>query len=200
MMAVNGTHTTDDNMEKVVRMQLDLIAFAFASDRARTATLQVGGCNDHTKYMVNGVQAPPFHFISHRVMSDGGSGTAIPNAVQLHHQIDRIHARFFKHFLDRLAAYPLARGRHPAGHQREPVHQLGRRRAPPQRQQRPSHHRRRRGRLPQDRDPPALSGFTNRVLNTIITAAGGRKPNGDPVDNFGDPNTPGLIAEAVAAP
>ena len=110
MQSVNGTHTTDANMEKVVRMQLDLIAFAFGSDRARTATLQVGGCNDHTKYTIKGVQAPPFHFISHRVLSDGGSGTSIPNAVELHHQIDRIHARFFKHFLDRLSAYPMPDG------------------------------------------------------------------------------------------
>ena len=110
LMAVNGTHTTDANMEKVVKLQLDLIAFAFASDRARAATLQVGGCNDHTKYTINGVQAPPYHFISHRVLSDGGSGTRIANAVELHHQIDRIHARFFKHFLDRLAAVSLPEG------------------------------------------------------------------------------------------
>ena len=158
MMAVNGTHTTDANMEKVVKMQLDLIAFAFASDRARSATLQVGGCNDHTKYMINGVQAPPYHFISHRVMSDGGSGTAIQNAVELHHQVDRIHARFFKHFLDRMAAYTLARGRHLAGCQREPVDQLDRRRAPPQRQQRAPHHRRRGRGLPQDRAARALAG------------------------------------------
>src|SRR5690606_16081414 len=99
--AVDGEHTQSARMEEVVRLQLDLIAFAFASDRVRTATLQVGGCNDHTRYIIGGVEAPPFHYISHRVMSDGGSGEAIPNGEELHHQIDRIHARFFRHLLDR---------------------------------------------------------------------------------------------------
>ena len=158
MMAVNGTHTTDANMEKVVKMQLDLIAFAFASDRARSASLQVGGCNDHTKYTINGVQAPPYHFVSHRVLSDGGSGTRIANAVELHHQIDRIHARYFKHFLDRLAAYSMPERRDAAGCEREPVDQLDRRRAAPQREQRPAHHRRRGGGVPEDRPARALAG------------------------------------------
>jgi hypothetical protein len=200
LQAVNGTHTTDANMEKVVRLQLDLIAFAFASDRARSASLQVGGCNDHTKYTINGVQAPPYHFISHRVMSDGGSGTAIQNAVQLHHQIDRIHARYFKHFLDRLAAYSLPEGGTlldasvnlwtnsiadgPPHSGNNVPHIIGGGAA---------------GFLKTGvhlRSP----GPSHRVLNTIISAAGGRKANGDLVDNFGDPNTPGLIAEVVAAP
>jgi hypothetical protein len=112
MMAINTSAavTSDANMEKVVNFQLDLIAYAFASDRVRTATLQVGGCNDHTKYTINGVQAPPFHFISHRVLSDGGSGTSIPDAINLHHEIDKIHARYFKHLLDRMSAYTLPEG------------------------------------------------------------------------------------------
>ena len=111
LQSVNGTHTANDKMEDVVKLQLSLIAFAFASDRARAATMQVGGGNDHTQYRVNGTLAPPYHYISHRVMSDGGSGTSIGNAVDLHHGIDRIHARFFKHFLDRMSAYQLPDGR-----------------------------------------------------------------------------------------
>src|SRR5258708_3000269 len=110
MMAVNGMHTTDANMEKVVNMQLDLLAFAFATDRARTGTLQVGGCNDHTMYNINGKQQPPYHFISHRVMSDGDGGGTIADAVNLHHEIDKIHARYFKHLLDRLSAVNLPTG------------------------------------------------------------------------------------------
>jgi hypothetical protein len=198
MQAVSGSHTTDDNMEKVVRMQLDLMAFAFATDRARTSTLQVGGCNDHTKYTINGVQAPPFHFISHRVMSDGGSGQAIPNAVQLHHQVDRIHARFFKHFLDRLSAYSLPEG----GTLLDSSVNLFTNSVsdgPPHSGNNVPHiiaggaggflktgiHLR-------------LSGATNKVLNTIITAAGVRKANGMPVDDFGDPAAGGLITEIIA--
>jgi hypothetical protein len=198
MMAVNGTHTTDANMEKVVRMQLDLVAFAFATDRARTATLQVGGCNDHTKYTINGVQAPPFHFISHRVLSDGGSGQSIPNAVELHHQIDRIHARYFKHLLDRLAAYTLPEG----GTLLDASVNLFTNSV----SDGPPHSG---NNIPHILAGSAggflktglhlrLTGPTHRVLNTIISAAGVRKDNGDLVDNFGDPATPGLIGELVA--
>ncbi len=198
MQAVSGTHTTDDNMEKVVRMQLDLIAFAFATDRARTATLQVGGCNDHTKYTINGVQVPPFHFISHRVLSDGGSGTAIPNAVELHHQIDRIHARYFKHFLDRLSAYALPGG----GTLLDSSVNLFTNSV----SDGPPH---------SGNNIPAIigggaggflktgihlrtTGFTNKILNTVITAAGVRKPGGEPIDDFGDPAAGGLITDIIA--
>jgi hypothetical protein len=198
MMAVNGTHTTDANMEKVVRMQLDLIAFAFATDRARTATLQVGGCNDHTKYMINGVQAPPFHFISHRVLSDGGSGTSIPNAVELHHQVDRIHARFFKHFLDRMSAYTLPEG----GTLLDASANLFTNSV----SDGPPHS----GNNVPHIIAGGAAGFlktglhvrspgpSHRILNTIISAAGVRKDNGDLVDNFGDPSVPGIIPEIIA--
>jgi hypothetical protein len=198
MMAVSGSHTTDDNMEKVVRMQLDLIAFAFASDRARTATLQVGGCNDHTKYTINGVQAPPFHFISHRVMSDGGSGTAIANAVQLHHQIDRIHARYFKHFLDRLSAYPMPDGGTLLDSSANLFTNSVSDGPPHSGNNIPSIIGGGAGGFLKTGIHLRLSGFTNRILNTIITAAGVRKPNGDPINDFGDPNGGGLITEIVA--
>jgi hypothetical protein len=110
MQAVNSAVTSDANFPKVVNFQLDLMAYAFATDRVRTATLQVGGCNDHTKYVINGVEQPPYHFISHRVLSDGGSGTSIPDAINLHHEIDKIHAGYFKHLLDRMSAYTLPAG------------------------------------------------------------------------------------------
>jgi hypothetical protein len=198
MQAVNGSHTTDANMEKVVNFQLDLIAFAFASDRARTATLQVGGCNDHTKYMINGVQAPPFHYISHRVMSDGGSGDAIANAVELHHQIDRIHARYFKHLLDKLAAYTLPTG----GTLLDSSVNLWVNSV----SDGPPHSG--------NNVPHVLAGgaggflktglhlkttgYTSKVLSTIASAAGVRKPTGDLIDNFGDPASTGVITEIIA--
>ncbi|HXI59060.1 MAG TPA: DUF1552 domain-containing protein [Polyangia bacterium] len=199
MMAVNGTHTTDANMEKVVNMMLDLVAFAFATDRARTATLQVGGCNDHTMYTINGVQAPPYHFISHRVMSDGDNGSKITNAIDLHHEIDRIHARYFKHLLDRLSAYPLPTG----GTLLDSSVNLWTNSiadGPPH----------------SGTDVPHIiggsgggflktglhvksPGFANRVLNTIINACGVRQANGALVDNFGDPSGKlGVISEIVA--
>jgi hypothetical protein len=197
MVAVSGTHTTDANMEKVVRMQLDLIAFAFASDRARTATLQVGGCNDHTRYTINGVVTPPYHFITHRIMSDNAIGEPIPNAIELHHQIDRIHARYFKHFLDRMAAYPMPGG----GTLLDSSVNLFTNSV----SDGPPHSG--------DNVPHIIAGSaggalrtgihlrstgpTNKVLSTIATAAGVRKPGGNPIDNFGDPTATGLLSEIL---
>ena len=41
-------------------------------------------------------------------------------------------------------------------------------------------------------------GASHRGLTTVASAAGCRKPNGDLVDNFGDPMAPGLITEIIA--
>jgi hypothetical protein len=191
--------TANENMEAVVRMQLELIAFAFASDRARTATLQVGGCNDHTRYMINGEEAPPFHYISHRVMSDGGSGEEIPDAVELHHQIDRIHARFFKHFLDRMSAYTMPEG----GTLLDASVNLWVNSV----SDGPPHSGRNvphviaggaRGFLKTGTHIEA-DGYTSKVLNTIASAAGVRKDNGDLVDNFNDddPDGMGVLDEVI---
>jgi hypothetical protein len=198
MQAINGQHTTDANMEKVVMFQLDLLAFAFASDRARTGTLQVGGCNDHTRYTINGVQQPPYHFISHRVMSDGGSGTSIPDAINLHHEIDKIHARYFKHLLDRLSAYTLPTGGTlldssinmwinsisdgpPHSGKNIPMVLAGNG-----------------GGFLKTGIHVKTTGYTSKILNTIISAAGVRKADGTPVDNFNDPSGTGLISELIA--
>ncbi len=198
MQEVDGQHTQDENFEAVVYMQLDLIAFAFASDRVRTASLQVGGCNNHTRYMVNGELAPEYHFISHRVMSDGSDGDEIPDAVELHHQIDRIHARDFKHLLDRMSAYTLPTGGTlldssinlwvnsvsdgpPHSGQSIP-HVLAGGAA---------------GFLKTGQFIEA-EGYTNKVLNTIISAAGVRKSGGGLVDDFGDPDATGLLDALLA--
>ena len=135
---------TTRNMEKVVRMQLDLIAFAFASDRVRTATLQVGGCNDHTRYMINGVEAPPYHLHlaprderRRRRRGHPERRRAAPP--------DRSHPRAL---LQAPARSPrglhAARGRHAARLERQPVGQLGRRRPAAQRQRRAARARGRR--------------------------------------------------------
>ena len=198
MQAVNGSHTTDANFEKVVKFQLDLIAFAFASDRARTATLQVGGCNDHTKYTINGVQAPPFHFISHRVMSDGGSGDPIANAVELHHQIDRIHARYFKHLLDKLSAYTLPGG----GNLLDSSVNLWVNSVadgPPHSGNNIPHViAGNAGGFLKTGIHLKTTGYTSKVLSTLASAAGVRKADGSLVDNFGDPMSTGVITEIIA--
>jgi hypothetical protein len=190
--------TDNGNFETVVRLQLDLIAFAFASNRVRTASLQVGGCNDHTKYMINGVEAPPYHFISHRIMSDGDDGAAIDNAVELHHQIDRIHARFFKHLLERLSAYTMPGGGTlldssvnlwvnsvadgPPHSGKNIPHVFG---------------GGANGFLKMGQSIE-MQGYTNQALNTIASACGVRKADGGLVDDFGDPDSQGLIQGMIA--
>ncbi len=197
--ALDADPTANENMEAVVRMQLELIAFAFASDRARTATLQVGGCNDHTRYMINGVEAPPFHYISHRVMSDGGDGEGIPDAENLHHEIDRIHARYFLHFLDRMAAYTLPTGgtlldssvnlwvnsvSNGPAHSGDNVPHVLAGSA---------------GGFLKTGQHIELEGYTSKVLNTIATACGVRTDAGDYITNFNDddPDGMGVIDELI---
>jgi hypothetical protein len=202
LKSVDGKAATDNaNFVKVVQLQLDLIAFAFASNRVRTASLQVGGCNDHTRYTINGVEAPPYHYISHRIMSDGDDGATIDNAVELHHQIDRIHARLFRHLLDRLSMYGTETGTllddcaavwtndlgHGVSHTYDNVPfviaggcggflQTG-----------------------QFVQLPAMTSH-NKLFNTLLNAVGVRKPGGEWVDDFGDPELQtGWIPEIVAS-
>ncbi len=200
LMSVDGkAATSNDNMEKVVRLFCDLIAFSFASNRARTATLQVGGCNDHTRYTINGTVQPPYHFISHRIQSDGDDGAVIDNAINLHHEIDRIHARMFKYLLDRLSAYTLpgggtlldssvnlwvnsvADGPPHSGNNIPHVFAGGAN-----------------GFLKMGQHFEVKKGYTNLALNTLATACGVRKPDGSNIDNFGDTSSPGLLDQLLA--
>src|SRR5882724_1893143 len=189
LMSVDGkAATANENMEKVVRLFFDLIAFSFASNRTRTASLQVGGCNDHTRYTINGSVQAPYHFISHRLQGDGDSGAPIANAIDLHHEIDRIHARMFKYLLDRLSAYTLpgggtlldssvnlwvnsiADGPPHSGNNIPHVLAGGAN-----------------GflKMGQHFKVPSKS-YTNLALNTLASACGVRKADGSNVDNFGD--------------
>jgi uncharacterized protein DUF1552 len=198
LQAINGVQTLDANIQNAALMQVDLIAFAFASDRARTATLQVGSCNDHTRYTINGVLAPAYHPISHRNNSDGQSGSLINNAVDLHHAIDRIHAGYFKRLLDRMAAYTLPGGGTlldssvniwtnslddgPTHGSTNIPYILGGDA----------------GGFLKTGIHLSSPGPNHHVLTTVASAAGCRKANGDLVDDFGDPTAPGLISEIIA--
>lgn len=200
MMSVDGkAATANENMEKVVRLFFDLIAFAFASNRARTATLQVGGCNDHTRYTINGTVQAPYHFISHRLQSDGDDGAVIENAMELHHEIDRIHARMFKYLLDRLSAYTLpgggtlldsstnlwvnsvADGPPHSGNNIPHVFAGGAN-----------------GFLQMGQNVKIAKGYTNLALNTMASACGVRNPDGSNITNFGDTSSPGILTQLLA--
>ncbi|HEY2903921.1 MAG TPA: DUF1552 domain-containing protein [Polyangia bacterium] len=197
---INGKQEDDAFIEQAALLQMDLIAFAFASDRYRSASLQVGGANDHTRYTVGGVLAPAYHPVSHRNNSDGQNGTLIANAVQIHHGIDQIHARMFKRLLDKLAAYTLPTG----GTLLDASVNVWTNSL----DDGPTHG--------SNNIPYVIAGSgggylrtglhvvmpagtaNNLVLNTVVSAAGCRKASGDPVDNFGDPMFPGLLTDVIA--
>ncbi|MDQ3032992.1 MAG: DUF1552 domain-containing protein [Myxococcota bacterium] len=199
-MAAIDNPTANDVRVEVVRRHMELIAFAFSCDLNRVATLQVGDGNDGTQYDIGGTRLPRFHWISHRIYSDGGEGEPIPDAVTLHHQIDRLQLQMFRHLLDQLDSYPSAYGGTllddsvavwlndlgngpPHGGSNVPWLLAGSAG----------------GFLRTGQFVDAGGVTINRVLNTIMSAVGVRKDDGTYVDDFGDSGlTGGLIDQIVA--
>lgn len=200
LMKLKDKPDANDLMEEAARTHLSLIALAFATDQTQVATLQVGCGNDHTRYMVNGTLAPPYHFVSHHVLSDGSSGTAITDAVEIHHGIDRIHARMFKHLVEQLKAYKTADGR-PLLDDCAAVWMNSLSDGPPHGVNNVPHviAGGAGGFLKKGVYVDAGAKKNSVLLNTLITASGARKPAGGPVDDFGDPGAPtGLLTEIMA--
>lgn len=100
----------NDNFEQVCLLQMQLVAFAFACNATRVATLQVGDGTDGTRYTVDGVKLERFHWVSHRIQGDGTTGASIPGAVDQHAKIDRIRMGTLKAALDTWAAYNTPNG------------------------------------------------------------------------------------------
>lgn len=200
-MLYNQSFANNDNMEAVVQLQMNLIALAFACDYTRAATLQIGDGNDGTEWWINGVKQANYHMISHRIYSHGSDGDPIPDAVNKHHEIDKIHARLFRHLLDRLSMYGTDSGTllddcaavwtndlgHGVSHTYNNVPfviagscggflQTG-----------------------QFVELPTMTSH-NKLFNTLLNAVGVRKPGGEWVDDFGDPELEkGWLPEIVAS-
>jgi hypothetical protein len=197
--ALTNPEANDVRVE-AVRRHMDLVAFAFSCDINRVATLQVGHGNDGTQYEIGGTRLPSFHWISHRIYSDGGEGEPIPDAVTLHHQVDRLQLQMFKYLLDQLDRYPSAYGGTllddsvavwlndlgngpPHGGSNVPWLLAGSAG----------------GFLRTGQFVDAGGVTVNRILNTIMSAVGVRKDDGSLVDDFGDSGlTGGLIDQLVA--
>ncbi len=96
--------------EDVAKLQMELVAFAFSCNATRVATLQVGDGTDATRYTIDGQLLERFHWISHRIQSDGTSGAAIPGAVDQHAAIDRLRIESFKYLLDKWEQYSTPNG------------------------------------------------------------------------------------------
>lgn len=191
----------NDVRPEVARRFMDLIAWAFNCRLNHVSTLQVGEGNDGTQYTINGTKLPSFHWISHRIYADGSDGAPIPNAVELHQQIDRLHLSLFKYLLDRLDGYASPYG----GTLLDDsvavwTNDLG---------DGPPHDA--------SNTPWILAGSgggtlrtgqvvdhqkkpVNQVLNTLINAMGVRKSGGAPTDDFGDASlAKGVVANALTS-
>lgn len=187
-----------ENHPKVIRCHLALLAFAVSSGYSLTGTLKVGDRIDSHQWTINGKQQPQFHMISHRNLSDAEFGAAIPNAVELHRQIDRIHAAHFLYLCDLLRdidtpsgplidqgyavwTNQIATGWH--RHDNQPFVIVGNAG----------------GYLKTGQYVDAGGVKLNKMLNTLLTAAGVTGSGGGPVTDFGDPSLPGGLIPSIIA-
>jgi hypothetical protein len=198
MEAIQGGLGDSDNMIKIAKMQFDIIALAVACGTVRAATLQIGDGNDSTQYTINGVKQYSYHWISHRIQADGSDGAPIPDADVLHHEIDKIHLDMFKHLLDRLSSYSLGNGSLLDSGIAVLTNDLA-------------------NKYHSYTNVPFVcagscndflktghyidaGGVTNnKLFNTIASAVGVRKENGDWVDDFGDPSLDGGFIDQMLA-
>lgn len=193
------------NREAAIRLHMELMAFAVAADYSRVAVLKIGDRIDDHQYTING-QTFKFHDASHRTMN---------KAEDLHHAVDRLIFGHYKYLLDTLSAYTTptgslldqgvtiwanqcATGAHSfsnvpwilAGSANGFFKQgkfvtVGT------------------GQMPGGKQDGvggdgSVSGV-NKMLNTVLTAAGVTGANGAPTDNFGDPSLPkGTFSELHA--
>src|SRR6478609_2367619 len=76
--------------EALIKLHMELMAFAIAADYSRVAVLKIGDRIDDHVFTING-QTFKYHDASHR---------AVPNGADLHHACDRLHAGYYKYLLD----------------------------------------------------------------------------------------------------
>jgi hypothetical protein len=191
--------------DTAVTLFMDLMAFSAAADYSRVAVLKIGDRIDDHVYTYNG-QSAKFHDVSHR---------QVANAVEFHHYIDRMMLNYYKHLLDKVAAYetptgPLldqgvtiwtnqcATGAHSFSN--IPWLQVGTANG---------YYKQGEYVVVGDGEQPggsqdgkggdaSVSGV-NKMLNTLLTAAGVTKADGAPTDDFGEPTLPkGYFPEMLA--
>jgi hypothetical protein len=191
--------------EQAVRLHMQLMAFSVAADYTRVAVLKIGDRIDDHVYTING-QSFKFHDASHRTVT---------NAVDLCHAVDRLMMNHYKYLLDQVSTYttptgPLfdqgvtiwtnqcATGAHSFSNvpwilagtannflKKGQFITVGT------------------GQMPGGRQDgvggdPKVSGV-NKMLNTVLQAAGVTQASGAKVDNFGEASLPtGIFSELLA--
>ena len=188
-----------------VKLFMELMAFSAAADYSRVAVLKIGDRIDDHIYTYNG-QSAKFHDVSHR---------QVANAVDFHHYIDRMMLNYYKYLLDTVSQYntptgPLfdqgvtiytnqcATGAHSFsnipwiqagtanGYYKKGQYIVVGNGAQP-------------GGSQDGKGGDASVSGINKMLNTLLTAAGVTKTGGAPTDDFGEPSLPkGLFSEMHA--
>ncbi len=196
MTTVERNVLSMENHPKVIRCHLALLAFAVSSGYSLTGTLKVGDRIDSHQWNINGDKLPQFHMISHRNLSDAEFGAQIPNATELHRQVDRMHAADFLYLCDLLRdvdtptgplidqgyavwTNQMATGWH--RHDNQPFVIVGNAG----------------GYLQSGRYVDAGGVKLNKMLNTLLTAAGVTGSGGAPVTDFGEPSLPGGLIPSI---
>jgi hypothetical protein len=191
--------------EARIKLNMRLMAFSAAADYTKAAVLKIGDRIDDHVFNMNG-QSFKFHDASHRTMN---------NAIDLHHACDRLFANHYKYLLDLLTSYTTptgtlldqgvavwtnqcATGAHSFSNvpwilagtangffKKGLFVQVGTGQMPD-------------GRQDGKAGDPSVSGV-NKMLNTLLTAAGVTKAGGAPTDDFGDASLPkGIFSELLA--
>ena len=190
-----GQGILDDNRMLFARMHMDLLALVFSCGYARAATLQIGDGDDATEYTIDGERFPSFHWVSHRIYSDGEEGESILGAADMHHKIDRLFAQTFGYYLQRMQEYgildngvsvfcnDLGTG---VSHSYKNVPFILAGTA--------------NGFLKSGQFLDFGGQHHNKLLNTLISAVGLRTAEGALVENFGDPTLEtGVLTELLNA-
>jgi hypothetical protein len=108
--AFDRKERTNGAQEAISLLHMQLVAFSFACNLNRTATLQVGDGTDATIYDVpSNSRRWGFHFVSHRTQSDGATGND-QTAAAAHAEIDMLRMETFKAGADIFASYSTATG------------------------------------------------------------------------------------------
>ena len=205
-MKANDSKPYDQSIRDTsVKLFMELMAFSAAADYSRVAVLKIGDRIDDHIYTYNG-QSAKFHDVSHR---------QVANAVDFHHYLDRMMLNYYKYLLDTVSQYntptgPLfdqgvtiytnqcASGAHSFsnipwiqagtanGYYKKGQYIVVGTGAQP-------------GGSQDGKGGDASVSGINKMLNTVLTAAGVTKTGGAPTDDFGDSSLPkGLFSEMHA--
>ena len=205
MKSMDGKPYDQSTRDTAVKLFMELMAFSAAADYSRVAVLKIGDRIDDHVYTYNG-QSAKFHDVSHR---------QVANAVDFHHYIDRMMLNYYKYLLDTLSSYntttgPLldqgvaiycnqcATGAHSFsnipwiqagtanGYFKQGQHiVVGNGQQP--------------GGSQDGKGGDGSVSGVNKMLNTLLTAAGVTKTGGAPTDDFGDASLPkGLFTQLTA--